>query len=176
MRQPAWDKYETALLIEAYWKIQADHSQKGAIIAALSSSLRERASFEIDDTFRNENGMLGQLQTIEDIMAMEETKVGRSMAALCSLLNKALTAGTVLLPDLWDNLQQELGYYDTGVCCYLIGFAMHFYIGKFTWFDGNNAHKLDEETISTLIVSFLLLTIILPGMLMQTETSMKRPN
>lgn len=93
--------------------------------------------------------------SIEDIMAMEETKVGRSMAALCSLLNKALTAGTVLLPDLWDNLQQELGYYDTGVCCYLIGFAMHFYIGKFTWFDGNNAHKLDEETISTLIVNML---------------------
>lgn len=77
------------------------------------------------------------------------------MAALCSFLNKSLTSGTVLLTDLWDNLQQELGYYDTGVCCYLIGFALHFYIGKFTWFDGNNAHKLDEETISTLIVSML---------------------
>ena len=93
--------------------------------------------------------------TIEEIMAMEKTKVGRSMAALCSLINKALTSGTVLLTDLWDNFQQELGYYDTGVCCYLIGFALHFYIGKFTWFDGNNAHKLDEETISTLIVSML---------------------
>lgn len=93
--------------------------------------------------------------TMEEIMAMEETKVGRSMAALCSFLNKALTSGAVLLTDLWDNLQQELGYYDTGVCCYLIGFALHFYIGKFTWFDGNNAHKLDEATISTLIVSML---------------------
>lgn len=64
MRQPKWNKYETALLIEAYWKIKADRSQKGAIIAALSSSLREQASFEIDDTFRNENGInmrLGEL-------------------------------------------------------------------------------------------------------------------
>lgn len=64
MRQPNWDKYETALLIEAYWSIKADHSKKRSIVATLSSSLRKRASFEIDDTFRNENGInmrLGEL-------------------------------------------------------------------------------------------------------------------
>ena len=64
MRPPKWDKYETSLLIEAYWKIKEAHSQRAAIIAALSSSLRKRASFEIDDTFRNENGIsmrLGEL-------------------------------------------------------------------------------------------------------------------
>ena len=64
MRPPKWDKYETALLIEAYWKIKETHSQRAAIIAALSSSLRKRASFEIDNTFRNENGIsmrLGEL-------------------------------------------------------------------------------------------------------------------
>jgi len=107
------------------------------------------------DILRDNDENVWDCSTIEEIMAMEETKIGRSMAALCSFLNKALTSGTVLLSDLWDNLQHELGYYDTGVCCYLIGFAFHFYIGKFTWFDGNNAHKLDEETISTLIVSML---------------------
>ena len=107
------------------------------------------------DILRDNDENVWDCATIEEIMALDETKVGRSMAALCSFLNKALTSGTVLLTDLWDNLQQELGYYDTGVCCYLIGFALHFYIGKFTWFDGNNAHKLDEETISTLIVNML---------------------
>lgn len=64
MRQPNWDKYEAALLIEAYWRIKADRPTKGAIVAKLSSSLRKRASFEIDDTFRNENGInmrLGEL-------------------------------------------------------------------------------------------------------------------
>lgn len=64
MRQPNWDKYEAALLIEAYWRIKEDRSAKGAIVAELSSSLRKRASFEIDDTFRNENGInmrLGEL-------------------------------------------------------------------------------------------------------------------
>ena len=64
MRQPQWDRFEAALLIEAYWKIKEARSQRAAIIAALSSSLRKRASFEIDDTFRNENGIsmrLGEL-------------------------------------------------------------------------------------------------------------------
>ena len=65
MRQPKWDKYEAALLIEAYWKIKNDGALRGAVISALSSTLRNRASFEIDDTFRNENGInmrLGELE------------------------------------------------------------------------------------------------------------------
>ena len=94
-------------------------------------------------------------ETVEEIMVMTETKVGRSMASLCTYLNKALTSGTILLTDLWNNIQREFGYYDTSVCCYLLGFAFHFYIGKFTWYDGNNSHKLDEDTIPKMIVNML---------------------
>ena len=65
MRQPPWDKYEAALLVEAYWKIQEDHSQKKSIVSVLSSSLRARAGFEIDDTFRNENGINMRLGEID---------------------------------------------------------------------------------------------------------------
>ncbi|NLB62091.1 MAG: hypothetical protein GX802_06730, partial [Clostridiales bacterium] len=107
------------------------------------------------DVLRDNDENVWDCATIDEIMSMTETKVGRSMAALCAHLNKALTSGTVLLTDLWGNMQQELGYYDTSVCCYLLGFAFHFYIGKFTWYDGNNAHKLDEETIPTIIVQML---------------------
>ena len=57
MRQPNWDQYETALLIESYWAIKADRSKKGKIVAELSSFLRNRATFEIYYSFRNENGM-----------------------------------------------------------------------------------------------------------------------
>lgn len=110
---------------------------------------------ECVDVLKDNDENVWDCTTIEDIMVMKETKVGRSMAALCSFLNKSLTSGTVLLSDLWDNMQKDLGYYDTNVCCYLVGFAMHFYIGKFTWFDGNNAHKLDEETIPKLIVDMM---------------------
>ena len=69
MRQPNWDKYETALLIEAYFKIKADQSQKETIVALLSSFLRKRASFEIDDTFRNENGINMRLAELDYIFS-----------------------------------------------------------------------------------------------------------
>lgn len=64
MRQPKWDKYETVLLIEAYWKIKEDQEQRSTIISELSNTLRNRANYEIDATFRNENGInmrLGEL-------------------------------------------------------------------------------------------------------------------
>lgn len=124
------------------------------------------------DILRDNEENVWDCTTIEEIIAMNETKVGRSMAELCSLLNKALTSGTVFLTDLWNDLQKELGYYDTGVCCYLLGFALHFYIGKFTWFDGNNAHKLDEETISKLIVSMLSGKAV--GMKLSSESDIEK--
>ena len=110
--------------------------------------------------------------SIEEVMAMNSTKVGRSMASLCSYLNRNLTSGTVILTELWDGLQQELGYYDTSVCCYLLGFAFHFYIGKYTWFDGNNSHKLDVFTIRSLIVD--MLTGKAAGMKISSESDIEK--
>lgn len=57
VRQPKWDKYETSLLIEAYWAIKYDSSKRRTIVSELSSTLRKRAILKIDDTFRNENGI-----------------------------------------------------------------------------------------------------------------------
>ena len=92
-------------------------------------------------------------KSIDEIISMDQTKVGRSMSALCSFVNREMTNGTAYLSDLWDGLQRELGYYDTSVCCYLLGFVFRFFIGQYTWFDGNNAHRLDEETIPAMIVA-----------------------
>ena len=74
MRQPKWDKYEAALLIEAYWKLKTEGSRRGAVISALSTTLRNRASFEIDDTFRNENGINMRLGELDYLFS--EGKVG----------------------------------------------------------------------------------------------------
>ena len=124
------------------------------------------------DVLRDNGENVWDCTTIEGVMAMNETKVGRSMAALCACMDRAFSSGTVLLTDLWDELQRELGYYDTGVCCYLLGFAFHFYLGKFTWFDGNNAHKLDEETVSKLIIS--MLTGKAAGMKLSSESDIEK--
>lgn len=67
MRQPSWDKYEAALLIEAYCKIKNNATPRKTVIAELSAELRSRAEkrgITVDDTYRNENGIsmrLGEL-------------------------------------------------------------------------------------------------------------------
>ena len=62
-----WDKYETALLIDGFWKIEKSPEKKKEIIAELSASLRARAvnlGIDIDDVFRNVNGISMQLSPI----------------------------------------------------------------------------------------------------------------
>lgn len=62
-----WDQYEAALLIEAFWKIEQTPNKKKEIIKQLSADLRKKAlnaGLEIDDVFRNENGISMQLAPI----------------------------------------------------------------------------------------------------------------
>lgn len=68
MRQPKWSQYEVVLLVEAYWKIKKDKSSRKSVIAQLSAKLRAFAKaqgLEIDDTFRNENGISMRLGELE---------------------------------------------------------------------------------------------------------------
>lgn len=68
MSQKNWDKYEVALLIEAYQNIKQGRVDKKSALIALSQNLRKMAqneNLEIDDTFRNMNGMQWQLGFIE---------------------------------------------------------------------------------------------------------------
>ena len=89
------------------------------------------------------------------LKSLEESKVQRSMAALAVLVDKELGAGTVFLSDLWDKIQSELGYYNTTVCGYLLGFVFRFYEGQYTWNDGSNPHKLDTDNIPTMVHAML---------------------
>lgn len=66
-----WDKYETALLIETFWKINEGISSREQCLKELSNPLRQRAKnlgLEFDDKFRNYNGMSLQLAAIESLL------------------------------------------------------------------------------------------------------------
>lgn len=68
MPQKNWDKYEVALLIEAFQNIKQGRVDRNSALVALSQNLRRMAinkGMEIDDTFRNLNGMKWQLGFIE---------------------------------------------------------------------------------------------------------------
>lgn len=68
MKRIPWDKYESALLVEAYWQIAQTPSKKSLILKNLSITLRQRAirkGMEIDSFFRNYNGMKIQYALLE---------------------------------------------------------------------------------------------------------------
>ena len=62
-----WDEYETALLIEGFWDIERNPSNRAKIIKKISDNLRTKAvneGLDIDDKFRNTNGISLQLVSI----------------------------------------------------------------------------------------------------------------
>ena len=66
-----WDKYETALLIDCYLRIVNGDVGRKTGVNQLSKELRKRATdagMEIDDIYRNENGISLQLSNIERLM------------------------------------------------------------------------------------------------------------
>ena len=67
-RQPPWDQYEVALLVDAYIRISENGENKKIVLQELSKRLRNKAineGLEVDDTFRNLNGMTWQIGFIE---------------------------------------------------------------------------------------------------------------
>lgn len=69
--QIPWDRYEVALLLDAYLRIQEEPQKEKDILADLSKNLQKRAihlGYTIDAGFRNENGMSLQYQRMKILM------------------------------------------------------------------------------------------------------------
>ena len=104
---------------------------------------------DVVDTLKD--NAVWEIDTIDELKYANNTRVSEGIAKLCSFIDAQFALGTVVLSDLWEKMQAELGYYDTLGCHYLLGFVMRFYLGKFTWNDGTNSHRLNEETTATMI-------------------------
>ena len=128
--------------------VRADHTDKAD--AVLKNYNTQWA--DVVEELRNIDGNIFDCATAEEAIQMNGTTAAESVAKLVSYLDTQMATGTVFLTDLWKGLQQDLGYYGNTICSYLLGFAFKYYIGKYTWFDGNNSHKLDEKTIPTMVV------------------------
>lgn len=62
-----WDKYETAILIEGFWKLENKEEKRADVVRKVSKYLRIMAlnrGLEIDEYYRNENGINIQLSNI----------------------------------------------------------------------------------------------------------------
>lgn len=82
-----WDRYEAALLVEAFWKIENKPKDKENILTELSNNLRKRAvnnGKEIDETFRNINGMKMQVNKVEAYFYPERPHLNKGGSVLLS--------------------------------------------------------------------------------------------
>lgn len=67
-KQPRWDIYETVILLEGYLETLQGIQSKSQIIKRISVDLRRMAvnrGVEIDDVYRNENGVSYQIQSMD---------------------------------------------------------------------------------------------------------------
>jgi len=74
----AWDKFEVALLIEAFWKIKNNEGNRYEVLESLSISLRQMAvnrGVDIDDNYRNFNGVSFQVNIIEQLFFLKDSSM-----------------------------------------------------------------------------------------------------
>ena len=67
-KQPKWDIYEAVILLDGYLEWLNTNQPKTKIIKRISADLRRMATnrgTEIDDIYRNENGISYQIQSID---------------------------------------------------------------------------------------------------------------
>lgn len=67
-RQPKWDIYEAAILLDGYFEAQQGKQPKARVVKRLSADLRQMAinrGIHIDNIYRNENGISYQIQSMD---------------------------------------------------------------------------------------------------------------
>ena len=68
IRQPKWDIYEAVILLDGYLETLHDNCPKLRVVKRVSADLRKMAvnrGLTIDETYRNENGISYQIQSID---------------------------------------------------------------------------------------------------------------
>ena len=98
-----WNRYETALLVEAYEKVSQKVISRKDAVAQLSKQLRNGSAamgLSISDTFRNENGISMQMTVIKNILTNSDSSFGSSSKVfleVCNLyLNDKQSYGQIL--------------------------------------------------------------------------------
>lgn len=99
-----WDKYEAALLLDYCIKVENSEISRVEAVSTVSQMLRSRAirkGYEIDDVFRNENGINMQ------ISSMRNCYLGKKQGLTISKLFYETVSLQKNDPEAFDLLLQE---------------------------------------------------------------------
>ena len=89
-KQNKWDKYETAILLEAVLNIENNIENRSEAIERVSQYLRTMAQnrgFSIDDTYRNINGISMQMVAMRATFFNIECKMKSHSKVFCEIAN-----------------------------------------------------------------------------------------
>ena len=85
-----WDEQETAILVDYYKRFTRNECTRREAISKASIELRNRAvrnGIEIDDTFRNENGISMQMTKIEDLFVGGKRRLSKAPQVFENVVN-----------------------------------------------------------------------------------------
>ena len=106
MKRVIWE--EAALMVDAYRRIEATPSQKNELLHQLSDVLRKRAisnGLEIDERFRNFNGMKFQYELLRYLMTDGEQglpgNVAKTIAEMAEIYRSE--------PEKFENILHRIG-------------------------------------------------------------------
>jgi len=77
-KQPKWNIYEAVILLDGYLEVLRANKSKTQIVKRVSADLRQMAvnsGIEIDDVYRNENGISYQIQSLDSAYKGEKVYV-----------------------------------------------------------------------------------------------------
>ena len=106
MKRVIWE--EAALLVDTYRRIEAAPSQKNELLHQLSDVLRKRGiskGLEIDERFRNFNGMKFQYELLRYLMMDGEQGLPRNVAKTIAEMAELYRSE----PEKFENILHRIG-------------------------------------------------------------------
>lgn len=108
MKRIIWDEEEAALLVDTYRRIEATPSQKNELLHQLFDVLRKRAilkGLEIDERFRNFNGMKFQYELLRYLMTDGEQGLSGNVAKTIAEMAEIYRSE----PEKFENILHRIG-------------------------------------------------------------------
>ena len=108
MKRIIWDEEEAALLVDTYRRIEVTPSQKNELLHQLSDVLRKRAisnGLEIDERFRNFNGMKFQYELLRYLMTDGEQGLSGNVAKTITEMAEIYRSE----PEKFENILHRIG-------------------------------------------------------------------
>ncbi len=152
-RQPQWDIYEAVILLDGYLEVLQANQPKARIVKRISADLRRMAvnrGVEIDDIYRNENGISYQIQSMDS--AYKGKKVYVPATKLFEQAVKLYRTDTERYYEILTEAKNMVAAKQNNKDAFLAWAASVFPAQRCKWID-KNILKMEQFAVASKIIS-----------------------